>query len=483
MKTYATIATKNYGMGRLCVVADHFSGYHNGYGRGNPLLWRKIFEWTGQCETDETIKIGLLNYTSNNISNLYDISPVNVRDINAHNITAGDVSDLDVLYIIGNNNVMDADCQNTIATLADSGMGVLVEYPFGNTYIDALMGVGSIPVESVQRPVLGQAYWTVAGQSNYLYTPDAVVKTFESVPIDAFDNTWTIILSTAPVETINVSTGLDSSSESSSSFGGYLYHGIVDTRLDCGYDDASSLSSEILSSSSGELTFDLCDNLEAYWHLDDNGHGSIVRDDVNLLNMGTIYHNTTPYNTNAISTTGHINRCFAMNSGIYVETIPSTMLRFNTGINDLPFSVSLWAKISAANSVFICKKDVWSFGCNAARQVYIIRWDMSGHHVVYSTYMTLTLSEWAHIVINYAPLSAPSFFIDGIAHSFYTSDTGYTGVNTRTSVTYLGTNSTQYLHGSLDEVAVFNRVLSSSEVKYLYNHGNGVSSCEGVWTP
>ena len=132
MKTYATIATKNYGMGRLCVVADHFSGYHNGYGRGNPLLWRKIFEWTGQCETDETIKIGLLNYTSNNISNLYDISPVNVRDINAHNITAGDVSDLDVLYIIGNNNVMDADCQNTIATLADSGMGVLVEYPFGN---------------------------------------------------------------------------------------------------------------------------------------------------------------------------------------------------------------------------------------------------------------------------------------------------------------------------------------------------------------
>ena len=485
MKTYATIATKTYGMGRICVVADHFSGYHGGYGRGNQTLWRKIFEWAGQCEPDETIRVGLLNYTDSDTSTLYDISPINVRTINAHNITIGDLSTCDVLYIIGSDNAMDIDCKTTISAMVDQGLGIIVEYPFGNAIVDALAGIEEIAVESVQRPVLGQSYWTVAGQTHYVYTSDATIKTFESLAIDAFDSSWVIVLATTPVPHDNSAIQDDSSSESSSSFENYLYHGIVETRADCLTDDSSSISSWSSDSSSSEIiSWDVCSNVAAYWHLDDNNHASMVRDEQNLLNMGVLYHNTTPYYTNLASAVGVVNRSLLLSSNVYVATIPSTLLRFNSGSADEAFAVSLWVNISDGDSVFVAKKEVWSIGCNASKQVYITRWDTSGDYVTYYVATpVLALSTWSHIVVNAYAGSSAFVFIDNVQYSTTTVAGGYTGANTKTTQTCLGTDGTLYLHGQLDETMIFDRVLTNDEVKYLYNHGRGVGACQGEWMP
>lgn len=162
------------------------------------------------------------------------------------------------------------------------------------------------------------------------------------------------------------------------------------------------------------------------------------------------------------------------------------------------FSVSFWAKWSA-NALYslVAKQGDTTY------RGWAVYMDASGHigfqlvnTVSGSLYLdvvttgTFTTSAWHHICITYSGSGAASgvtIYVDGSSQTKTTnSDTLGTNTIVTTNALYLGgrasSGSNQYFTGSLDEVAIYNSTLSSTDVTALYN-GKNPSNLNIISTP
>lgn len=94
------------------------------------------------------------------------------------------------------------------------------------------------------------------------------------------------------------------------------------------------------------------------------------------------------------------------------------------------------------------------------------------------TSTTLNLNQWYHVVVVYSGSGSSSgidVYFDGIAQTMTNPIDNYTGVSTLTSTSFAlgsrGSGIERRLNGKLDEVRVYNRLLSAGEVVKLYNVG------------
>jgi len=217
--------------------------------------------------------------------------------------------------------------------------------------------------------------------------------------------------------------------------------------------------------SSGSST--VWNNLLSYYKGDNSPNDSKGSNHGDLIN-GTTY------------TTGKINNCFSFDGvNDYINIAATSTLNFGT--ND--FSYSCWINPSNVSGT----KSIATFGsyydtdkgfCIYAINDTIVVWrysSTSGYVKVGETTGILSANNWQHLSI----VRSGGNMYCYLNNTKYTlTSGGLSGVSLGNSggINQLGRNSGGfYFSGKMDEIGVWNKALSDSEVTELYNSGNGLS--------
>jgi len=219
--------------------------------------------------------------------------------------------------------------------------------------------------------------------------------------------------------------------------------------------------------------------LVGYWKFDDGSGSTVARDDSGNGNNGTL----TNY-TGVQTSTGWVAGAPALRSfnagglefdGVddYVDVPHAATV--NVG-KTVPATWSLWINLQEINGDFLGKGEPYTndlryeVGTNASNQIGFCTY-LSGWHCLYSS-ATVALGEWTHVAVTYDK-TAISFFKNGIGETPQTySSSNFPETTKNLNIGRYQNNqndqtSYNYLDGLLDDVRIYNRALSASEVASL----------------
>ena len=91
---YASLITKSYGQGRLCISTDRINNVPYS---DNPVFWRNLLEWISQKSENDIITIGILNSAQIDYwGRLLKIPNIMIVDFNSNIL-----ENIDIVYYIG----------------------------------------------------------------------------------------------------------------------------------------------------------------------------------------------------------------------------------------------------------------------------------------------------------------------------------------------------------------------------------------------
>jgi hypothetical protein len=205
-------------------------------------------------------------------------------------------------------------------------------------------------------------------------------------------------------------------------------------------------------------------NLVAYWKFEGNSNdskGSNNGTDTSVtygtaygkFNQGALYNGTTSKTNIGSVVSGSTAR--TVSAWVYPTTTSGGRCWYASGTNAANAAFAVLTNGSIANDVYI----------------YLNTQD-------YKTGAVLTQNVWNHVVVTYdgGSLSTSTLhaYVNGVEQSLTKVGVG-TGVanttNSNFSLGYSAIGSDSYFAGNLDEIAVFSRSLSATEVGYLYSLG------------
>lgn len=220
----------------------------------------------------------------------------------------------------------------------------------------------------------------------------------------------------------------------------------------------------------------LTDNLEGYWKLDESSG--------NATDSGGNGYTLT--NSNVTYSTGKID-----NGAVYNSTsdrLYSTTSDFDYQPTDA-FSVSCWFNISSVtgNRFMISNQQNggdfpgWTVGNLDGKCFFDMVQDLSP--VSYlgqrSTSVEFSVDTWHHFVMTKDATddaSGVTFYVDGTSVATTAVLDNLSGTITYNSDFQLGNRASAYdMSGTLDEVGVWSREITSAEVTELYNGGSGLT--------
>lgn len=233
----------------------------------------------------------------------------------------------------------------------------------------------------------------------------------------------------------------------------------------------------------------LTDNLRAYWKTDESSGNAIDSsgNGYTLTNVNSVAYSTGKINNGADFGSSDANKNLSTDSNLGISTY------------DADFSVSLWVKlnteITSGSYMFIEK----ILGPSTNVLGYTIRYEYNSgtirlriarerHGVIgYYNYYTVTLGTtgWHHIVLTYDnDLNGGTMkgYLDNTEITSQTSCAG-NGKNDATLITKtcIGAGWNGYSTGTsdnalaiIDEIGVWNKPLSTTEISSLYNSGYGL---------
>jgi hypothetical protein len=221
----------------------------------------------------------------------------------------------------------------------------------------------------------------------------------------------------------------------------------------------------------------LASGLVSYWRLDESSGNA-----ADSVGSNTLTNTSVTYSTGKIG-----------NGAVFVPA-SSANLQISSGsqvglniTSDL--SLSLWFKPNAtpgSGQVLLSKSNfttsnrtyqlsyensgspwlVWQISASGTNSVQTI--------MTYTT--TLTNSTWYHLVVRYkASTTTSTIYIDG---SLVATNTGmpssiFNGTSAFTLGARSNTTADVFLDGMLDEVGIWSREITTTEIAYLYNSGSG----------
>ena len=189
----------------------------------------------------------------------------------------------------------------------------------------------------------------------------------------------------------------------------------------------------------------------------------------------------------------------------FVTIVDNNTLSFGDGVDDSPFSISAWIRMDDAANFPIISKGVynttgeWSLRTTAAGKITLYLYDETEADTFEGSYYNVDLAPyegiWTHICFT-ADGRGGNTTNEGIAiylngSSVTTSDTSggsaYVAMENLAADVYIGRYDTDYADGLIDEVAIFDKVLSPTEVENIYNDGAAsdlqeISNLIGYWT-
>lgn len=213
--------------------------------------------------------------------------------------------------------------------------------------------------------------------------------------------------------------------------------------------------------------------------------------------------NSAPANSVHLATTGGANptwKSFANDSEVdasqypnhYAVNIDGTNDYINCGGvsdfsftdgagNDSAFSVSVWAKFDNINKGRLVGKDTstsnreFIFGTDGSSLAGLTLGVSPGHLKVSNT-TALNTTDWFNIVATYDGSKSASglkVYVNADDSNRLVVTNSYSGMSSTSGNLEIGrfANGHSYFNGLIDEVAVFNYVLSSTQVTSIYNDG------------
>lgn len=237
----------------------------------------------------------------------------------------------------------------------------------------------------------------------------------------------------------------------------------------------------VLTGGTQIVASNITSGLVAYWKLDETpiSNGSTVADSSGYGNTGTLVTDNGATNK---STTGKLSNAMTFDgTSDSISVANSSSLGLTTA-----WSFQIWFKAAAlgqSNKYLLSRPNTgltdnvyavpWSYHSNAV-SIYlgagaahgyptdgdITLADTNWHHIIY-TYDGTTLNGYLDGSTAFAGISWSSFTATSSTAPFYIGD-------------FAGSNSFSP-NGVLDEIGIWNRALTSSEVTSLYNSGSGLA--------
>ena len=209
----------------------------------------------------------------------------------------------------------------------------------------------------------------------------------------------------------------------------------------------------------------LTDGLISHWLMNDNASNHTVAD------AKGAHNGTATVNTSTLTATGKIRSAFAFSG---------TSQTINCGDILIPqtMTIALWAKTvsySAVN-IIIDKTGGGKYGMSlylyGKIRGYFGNATGTGYTQFYS-HTSLTDNNWHHYAITYSNVSDSIYiYVDGAKDSYvFYNQVIYDDTNN-----FSISNSSDGCNATLDDLRLYNRVLSPFEIKTLYNSGNGMES-------
>ncbi len=222
---------------------------------------------------------------------------------------------------------------------------------------------------------------------------------------------------------------------------------------------------------------DIATGLVGYWKFDE-GSGTTASDSSSYDNNGTLVNSPN-------WTTGKIGGALDFNgSNNYVSMGAVLDMPERTGI-----TLAAWVRIDTfRNFATIIEKLVdngnYRFQVNGDGTISFGLRNTANTYQEVVTTATLTTGQWYHIIATFDDNTTGKIYING---SLSKTKTDFSIIRGATAsalkVGYNGNNNV-YFDGTIDEVRIYNRTLSASEVTELYNHsGAGGGDIQSPTTP
>jgi len=207
-----------------------------------------------------------------------------------------------------------------------------------------------------------------------------------------------------------------------------------------------------------------------HWKMNDNAANMTVVDSSSKGNDGTAQQNT-----DQITTAGKVGSALSFNgTSDYIDL--GSEIAFSSGA----WTVALWFKADASANLagplnFISSDggyadNIQYFGIQGSR---LAIWDVSNNSGWTRGNTTLQTDQWYHAALVYDGNGGYQFFLNGAADSdvIQLGTTDDAGI-----IRYIGCGTdaaSRFFYGVLDNVMLFNKALTQSQVKALYNNGDG----------
>ena len=179
--------------------------------------------------------------------------------------------------------------------------------------------------------------------------------------------------------------------------------------------------------------------------------------------------------------------------GEYVSIQDSEVFSFGDGTDDKPFSIESWVKMDDATSFTIASKGIynstaeWKFGLGSDDALILIIYDESVastyEYGLYTTTLTSYEGQWVHLSGTYdgrggtSATDGISLYVNGSPVTTSTGGAGtYVAMENLGADVHIGRENTAYANGLIDEVRIYQKELSASEVLKNYNSGKSSHS-------
>ena len=175
-------------------------------------------------------------------------------------------------------------------------------------------------------------------------------------------------------------------------------------------------------------------------------------------------------------------------TGDYIDCTDNDMFSFGNGTTDSPFSVSMWVNFSNLTTNCLYSKrntntdQEYGITQNSSSIEFLIRRNLGGDGYAYVTCNTsLSTGVWYHVVTTYdgsggsSAINGMKIYVDGVENTQVGATSNYTAMSNTSYPFRIGkletSSSTYDLNGKVDETAIFNTELTSSQVLEIYNNG------------
>jgi len=199
MSNYASLITRRYGDGRILIITDKVGGYNTYHGANSNSFWRKMLEWTAQKYNSELIQLALIGGDQETLIALENCDRIVVTKITLQDISIDNLSSYHLIYFSGLPLTVSTESLSKIQSVVNSGIGLFIENPNnGGENINVLSSIDSIYVNSSDKPLQSDSYWTSSGISSYIYDKYAKIGFFSTIDQSLLNSNWSVWMSSIP---------------------------------------------------------------------------------------------------------------------------------------------------------------------------------------------------------------------------------------------------------------------------------------------